>query len=174
MTIIQYEELSAARAAVAMTSLTEVLDGCVAEGASIGFVSRDPLPISRFWQAVVADIASGDRRLLVARQHEKIVATVILQPGGMPNGRHRGEVAKLLVHPVARRQGIARELMCRIEQMAKQAGLRLLVLDTRSGDVAEQLYQSLGWQTAGQIPDYAQSTEGRYDPTTLMYKVIQT
>ncbi|WP_428945657.1 GNAT family N-acetyltransferase [Pantoea sp. FN060301] len=171
-TLISYEELSAEQAVAEQAALAEVISACVALGASIGFISQDPAPVTRFWQGAIAGIASGDRRLLVARQQERIVATVMLQPGGMPNGSHRAEIAKLLVHPSARRQGIAREMMLRVEQMAKQMGLTLLVLDTRTGDVAEQLYRSLGWQTGGQIPHYAQSTGGAYDATTLMYKLI--
>ena len=45
-----------------------------------------------------------------------------------------------------------------------------MVLDTRSGDVASLLYLSLGWEIAGAIPFYAQSTEGAMDATTVMYK----
>jgi len=90
----------------------------------------------------------------------------------MPNGRHRAEISKLLVHPRARRQGIARRLMQQAEQLAAQQGKTLLVLDTRSGDVATTLYLSMDWQIAGSIPLYAESTEGVLDATTVMYKVL--
>jgi len=90
----------------------------------------------------------------------------------MPNGRHRAEISKLLVHPQARRQGIARELMQRAERRARAQGKTLLVLDTRSGDVASDLYRSLGWQVAGSIPCYAESIAGVLDATTYMYKVL--
>jgi ribosomal protein S18 acetylase RimI-like enzyme len=100
------------------------------------------------------------------------VGTVILNGSAMPNGRHRAEISKLLVHPQARRQGIARELMQRAEQQARAQGKTLLVLDTRSGDVASDLYRSLGWQVAGSIPFYAESTAGVLDATTYMYKVL--
>lgn len=128
--------------------------------------------MQRFWQGVVASLANGDKQLIVARQQGEIVATVLVVLGMMPNGSHRAEIAKLLVHPKARRQGIARELLGLAERLAQQEGRTLLVLDTRTGDVAGQLYLSQGWQIAGQIPQYARSTAGVLDATTVMYKFV--
>ncbi|GME34215.1 MULTISPECIES: GNAT family N-acetyltransferase [unclassified Pantoea] len=168
-----YATLSATQAQQLLGELTDVLQGCVADGASVGFIdAEDDEVMVRFWQQRIASITSGDSELLVARQHGRIVATVILSRSGMPNGRHRAEISKLLVHPQARRQGIARELMQRAEQRARAQGKTLLVLDTRSGDVASDLYRSLGWQVAGSIPCYAESTAGVLDATTYMYKVL--
>lgn len=168
-----YATLSATQAQQLLGELTDVLQGCVADGASVGFIdAEDSEVMVRFWQQRIASISSGDSELLVARQHGRIVATVILSRSGMPNGRHRAEISKLLVHPQARRQGIARELMQRAERRARAQGKTLLVLDTRSGDVASDLYRSLGWQVAGSIPCYAESTAGVLDATTYMYKVL--
>jgi ribosomal protein S18 acetylase RimI-like enzyme len=91
----------------------------------------------------------------------------------MPNQRHRAEVAKLLVHPDARRRGIARDLMAAIEEIARQEGRTLLTLDTRTGDAAEPLYRDMGYRTAGVIPGYARGPHGReLEATTFMYKVL--
>jgi len=168
-----YATLSAAQAQQQLGELTDVLQGCVADGASVGFIdAEDDEVMVRFWQQRIASITSGDSELLVARQHGRIVATVILSRSGMPNGRHRAEISKLLVHPQVRRQGIARELMQRAERRARAQGKTLLVLDTRSGDVASDLYRSLSWQVAGSIPCYAESIAGVLDATTYMYKVL--
>lgn len=170
MNQIHYAWLDAQQAREAIPALYEVLRGCVAQGASVGFVDTSHETLNRFWQDVIYSLACGDKQLLVARQADRVVATVMVVLAMPPNGAHRAEIAKLLVHPDARRQGIARELMQRAETRARDAGRTLLVLDTRSGDTAEPLYLSLGWQTAGQIPFYACSTEGVLDATTLMYK----
>ncbi|MEW5287966.1 GNAT family N-acetyltransferase [Erwinia papayae] len=168
---VSYQYLNSDEAAAELPSLLHVLSGCVAEGASVGFISIDPQPMKRFWQGVVASLTDGDKQLLVARHHGRIVGTVILVLGMMPNGEHRAEIAKLLVHPEARRQGIARELLRQAERRAVEAGKTLLVLDTRSGDVAEQLYLREGWQISGRIPDFALSTSGELEGTTVMYKM---
>lgn len=169
--MIEIDSLSATQAQAQLASLCEVLHGCVADGASVGFIDADDRAVmARFWQDKIYSLASGDNQLLVAWQAGEIVATVMLGFSSMPNGRHRAEISKLLVHPRARRQGIARRLMLRAEQLAQQLGKTLLVLDTRSGDVASALYLSLGWQVAGSIPYYAESTAGELDATTVMYK----
>ena len=169
----EIEQLSATQAQPLLAALTDVLQGCVADGASVGFINAgDRAAMERFWQDKIYSLASGDNQLLVAWQQGVIVATVMVGFSAMPNGRHRAEISKLLVHPRSRRQGIARRLMQQAEQLAVEQGKTLLVLDTRSGDVATDLYLSMEWQIAGSIPLYAESTEGVLDATTVMFKIV--
>ncbi|MCX8964618.1 GNAT family N-acetyltransferase [Erwinia psidii] len=169
---LSYQRLDTDQAQNELPSLLHVLGGCVEEGASVGFISMDPQPMRQFWLGAIDSLASGEKQLLVARQNGTVVGTVIVARVMTPNGQHRAEICKLLVHPDARRQGIARELLKRAEDLAKAAGVTLLVLDTRSGDVAEQLYLTEGWQMSGSIPAYALSTEGALDATTVMFKQL--
>ena len=155
--------------------LGALLRACVHDGASIGFV----LPFTAhdaeaFWRdKVLPAVREGTRLLLIARVGERIVGTVQLDYDTMPNQRHRAEVRKLLVHPDDRRRGVARALMADIERRARHLGRSLLTLDTRTGDGAEHLYASLGYETAGIIPDYCRNTtEDRLDATTIMYKIV--
>jgi GNAT superfamily N-acetyltransferase len=97
---------------------------------------------------------------------------VQLELATMPNARHRAEVMKLMVHRAARRRGIARVLMLALEEAARGANRRLLVLDTRPGDPAEQLYLALGYTPAGVIPRYALNAAGMLDSTVYMYREI--
>jgi len=172
-TMTTYEWIDAAQARQRLLSLSDVLLACVADGASIGFTDpQDSAVVERFWQSRAASLAPGENELLVACQHGRVVGTVMINAAGMPNGRHRAEISKLLVHPHARRQGIARQLMQQAEQRAQTLGKTLLVLDTRSGDVASHLYLSLGWQIAGSIPCYAESVTGEREATTVMFKQL--
>ncbi|UIJ76785.1 hypothetical protein [Acinetobacter sp. SH20PTE14] len=45
--------------------------------------------------------------------------------------------------------------------------LKLLVLDTRTGDVSEKLYEKFNFIKAGIIPQFALSHTGTIDSTTL-------
>ena len=136
--MIDIELLSATQAQPLLAALCDVLQGCVADGASVGFIDADDrAAIERFWQDKIYSLASGDNQLLVAWQAGEIVATVMLGFSSMPNGRHRAEISKLLVHPRARRQGIARRLMLRAEQLAQLDGLCAIFL--------------AGYQEVGQI-----------------------
>ncbi|MFZ4834828.1 GNAT family N-acetyltransferase [Rouxiella sp. Mn2063] len=154
-------------------ALADTLFACVEQGASVGFI----LPFSKqqaqvFWHKLLPAFASGEKRLLVARLHGKIVGTVQLVVGAPANGKHRAEVSKLLVHPEARRQGIAKQLMQRIETLALIEEKSLLVLDTDTHGSAVALYEGLGYQLAGVIPDYALSVGGELHATSVMYKKL--
>jgi GNAT superfamily N-acetyltransferase len=81
-------------------------------------------------------------------------------------------VQKLLVHPDARRHGLARALMQRLEQEAVRVGRTLLTLDTRGGDKAENLYRDMGWQELGVIPGYSLQADGTFDNTVFFWKKL--
>lgn len=155
--------------------LSALLHACVHDGASIGFV----LPHSKadstgFWRdKVLTAVRDGGRLLLVAWADGRIVGSVQLDYDTPANQPHRAEIRKLLVHPDFRRRGIARGLMAEIERRAVALERSLLTLDTRTGDSAEPLYLSLGYQTTGIIPGYCRDTVGdRLDATTIMYKKL--
>jgi ribosomal protein S18 acetylase RimI-like enzyme len=89
-----------------------------------------------------------------------------------PNQPHRAEIVKLLVHRSARRRGIAELLMAQAEREARVEGRTLLVLDAVTGGDAERLYQRLGWNKVGVIPNYALFPDGRYCDTTYFWKGV--
>jgi ribosomal protein S18 acetylase RimI-like enzyme len=157
------------------TSLAAIVEDGVNGGAAITFMqpytAEDGL---RFWrEKVFPDVASGRRVLFVACLDDAVVGTVQMDIAPQPNQLHRCEVAKMIVHARARRRGIARRLMRALEAHAKSIGKTLITLDTRTGDKAELLYASLGFQKAGVIPRYAYDPDGRsLHGTTYMYKEI--
>jgi hypothetical protein len=158
---------------VHLNDLTRILYETVQAGASVGFVLPWSVEDSRsFWtQTVFPAVERRERLLLVAIQDDRAVGTVQLSVQMPPNQAHRGEVAKLLVHPDFRKQGIAKRLMVQLESRALSLQKRLVTLDTRTGDTAEPLYRSLGYQIAGVIPGYCRAPDSdRLDSTTYMYK----
>ena len=149
------------------------MHACVLDGASIGFILPFPVDQARsYWkERILPDVQTGALDLFVARENGHVLGTVQLIPAVMPNQPHRADVAKLLVHPNARRKGLARALMAALEQRAKAVGRTMLVLDTRSSDPSRILYQTLGFQIAGEIPNYCRNPfEDRLEPTTYMFK----
>ncbi len=154
-----------------IAGLADVLHDCVEGGASVSFM----LPLTReraraFWQGLAADVARGRRLLFVARDAEGIVGTVqviLSQPENQP---HRADIAKMLVHRRGRQRGLGAALMRVAEDGARAAGKTLLVLDTATGSNAERLYERLGWQRVGVIPDYALWPQGGLCATTVFYR----
>ncbi len=152
-----------------LAQLSDLLIAVVAEGASVGFLP--PLAradAERYWSGG----PGPGTVLLVAERDGQIVGTAQLHLAPQANARHRAEVAKVLVDPGARRQGIGRALMQRIEEAAREAGRTLLILDTRAGDVSNDLYRSLGYLEVGQIPRYARSADGELAATVIYYKEL--
>ena len=159
--------------------LAEVLHAVVHAGAGVSFFTPFSIDDARaFWvDKVLPQVRAGTRRVLVARRDaecgERIVATVQLELDMPPNQQHRAAVAKLLVHPAARRRGIARALMIALEEIARSEGRTLLTLDTVSGSNAEFLYRSLDFIAAGVIPRYARGAlTPELEGTTIMYKEL--
>src|SRR5438874_8018939 len=141
-----------------------VLDATAA-GASVGFLDATTLEsATEWWRQSIS--SAGERAIfLVARDEEGIAGTVQLRPASMPNQRHRADIAKLLVHRRARRQGLGAMLMQEIEDRARSAGFTLLTLDTKRGDAAESLYRHAGWTEVGAIPGYALNPDSSFCDT---------
>ncbi|WP_426755406.1 GNAT family N-acetyltransferase [Myxococcus sp. Y35] len=167
--------LSADDVARHLPELAALLHDCVNTGACVSFVLPFPPTASEaFWrQKVLPAAQAGGLIVLVVKREGRIAGSVQLDCDTPPNQPHRAEVRKLLVHPDFRRQGIARALMVGLEDHARQRGRTLVTLDTRTGDSAEPLYASLGYQTAGVIPHFSfDPTGSRLDATTVMYKAL--
>ncbi len=173
MSDLLISRLDPARAAALVPSLGRLLQDAVAGGASVGFLP--PLATAEaedFWHSQLPDVAPGKLFMFAACAGDEALGFVQLALAQRPNGRHRAEVQKLLVHRRARRQGLATRLMHTAEAAALAAGRRLLVLDTLEGDPAERLYLGLGYQSAGIIPYYAEVAGGSLQATHLFYKLL--
>lgn len=154
-----------------LEQLVDVLLDCVEGGASVSFM----LPLSReharkFWQRVADSAARGDRILLVAEDAQGICGTVQLVLDLPDNQQHRADLAKMLVHRRARRQGLGAQLMAAAESAAREANRTLLVLDAVTGGDGARLYERLGWTRVGDIPNYALFPRGGFCSTTYYYR----
>jgi len=154
-------------------ALASVLLDCVEGGASVSFM----LPLTReravaFWQRVAQGVAAGERALLLAEDAHGVCGTVQLLLDLPENQPHRADVAKMLVHRRARRQGLGEALMRAAEATALDCGRTLLVLDSVTGGDAARLYERLGWQRVGDIPDYALFPRGGLCSTTVYYRKL--
>lgn len=151
--------------------LVEVLLDCVEGGASVSFMQ--PLTRERataFWRKVAAGVDAGERALLVAEDAQGVCGTVQLIFDLPENQPHRADLAKMLVHRRARRQGLGEALMRAAEQTARDCGKTLLVLDAVTDGDAARLYARLGWVRVGDIPNYALYPQGGYCSTTYFYR----
>lgn len=169
---VTVRRIGAEEAAAHVEALADLLIDCVDGGASVSFML--PLPRENalaFWRGVAGSVARGERALLIAQDHDgTIVGTVQLMMSLPDNQPHRADVAKMLVHRKARRRGIAQRLMAGLDDVAREEGKTVLVLDTVTDGDAQRLYQRAGWQRVGEVPKYALTPDGAYCGTTFFYK----
>ena len=154
-----------------LDGLVAVLTDCVDAGASVSFMH--PLTRERaaaFWRHVADDVHAARRALLVAEDAAGVCGTVQLIFDLPENQPHRADLAKMLVHRRARRQGLGAALMRSAEQTARDCGKTLLVLDAVTDGDAARLYARLGWVRVGDIPNYALFPQGGYCSTTYFYR----
>ncbi|GAA0343965.1 hypothetical protein GCM10010151_37050 [Actinoallomurus spadix] len=100
--------LSAAEFTARTPDLADLLLDAVAGGHSLGFVR----PFGRgaaldWWRARTAAVADGSLLVWACPGPRGLDGTVGLAVESKPNGRHRAEVVKLMVHRDARGRGLA-------------------------------------------------------------------
>jgi GNAT superfamily N-acetyltransferase len=153
-----------------ISGLADVLLDVVECGASVSFMH----PFTRekaiaFWRGVARGVEAGERAIVVAEDEQGICGTAQLILALPENQPHRADLAKMLVHRRARRRGIGAAVLKAAEDVARELGKTVLVLDTASAD-AERLYERAGWIKVGVIPDYALRPDGPLCDTIVYYR----
>lgn len=149
--------------------LAELLADVVDE-STLGFVP--PVQhdvVLRYFISLHNSLERGDRVIVVARDQGQIVGSGQLALSPWPNSRHRAEVQKVFVARSHQGRGVARRIMRALHQAARDRGLSLLTLGTRSGASAVHLYTSLGYTVAGVIPGYMLGPSGERLDSVTMY-----
>ncbi len=155
-------------------ALIDLLVDSVEGGASVNFV----WPMTRakaemWWEGALASHVRGERLIFAAEAASRVDGTVQLILAPQENQAFRADVAKLLVHRRARRQGLGAALMRAAEGEACRIGRTLLTLDTETGSTAERLYTRLSWTKYGEVPAYATRADNRSrEAVSFFYKAF--
>jgi ribosomal protein S18 acetylase RimI-like enzyme len=170
MSVLDIRPLNASPAIIGL--LSSILVEVVAEGGSVSLMHPLlPATADAFWtEALTA--AAGKRVVIAAWEGSTLVGTVTLPLDCPPNQPHRAEIAKLMTRCTHRGRGIARALMQAAEAEAIARRRTLQVLDTAVDGGAWPLYESLGSDLTGVIPDYALKPHGGLTGTRIYWKRI--
>lgn len=156
-----------------VTALSELIIETVAHGGSVSFMHPlAPTAANEFWTASLDAAARGERIVLGAYEQSELVGTVTVLLTCPPNQPHRAEIAKMMTRVAHRGRGLARLLMAEAERLAIAHGKTLLNLDTATEDGAGGLYEKLGYQKTGEIPDFALKPHGGLTGTLIYWKRI--
>jgi GNAT superfamily N-acetyltransferase len=155
-----------------VNDLVELIHDAIHHHHSVGFLlSTTKAELGEFWLEEISDLKTRNT-FVIARIDNRIVGIVILSRETRPNGRHRAELRKLIVHSNFQRLGIGKALVDEATLYAKTLGLSLLYLDSATDFLVDTVYESWGWQKAGSIPDYSSKPDGTLEPTTYFYKKL--
>ncbi|HEY6869129.1 MAG TPA: GNAT family N-acetyltransferase [Novosphingobium sp.] len=157
-----------------IAALAEILVETVAHGGSVSFMHPMPLEAAKaFWRDSLGAADRGERIVFGAFDGEQLVGTVTLLLNLPPNQPHRAEIAKMMTRVSHRHRGIATALLRKAERAALERGRWLLVLDTAEDEGAAGLYERVGFQLTGVIPDYAVKPHGGLTGTLIYWKRLQ-
>ncbi len=166
--------LTPTEAEAALPALCEILIDSVEGGAAVSFIV--PMTMEKalpFWKSALASHARGERVLLVAEMDGRIEGTVQVVFAPQENQDYRSDIAKMLVHSRARRQGIGEALLRAAEDCSRDHGRNLIVLDTQTDGPGDRLYSRCGWIKFGEIPDFAWNASGKFrEAASFYYKVV--
>ncbi len=143
-----------------------VVAAVVALGGAVGWLSvPDARETAAFLDQQLALARDGDGAVCVVRDDDGTV-----QAFGVWNRfpaaviRQNAEIRKVMVHPDARGRGLARTLVVALTDHAAAAGIEVLMLDARGNNhAAHALYEDLGWERCGRIPDFIAVGAERWD-----------
>jgi ribosomal protein S18 acetylase RimI-like enzyme len=156
-----------------IAALSLLLMETVAHRGSIGFMHPvAPEKAAAFWKASLSAAGRGERIVLGAYLGEELIGTVTLLLDCPENQPHRGEIAKMMTRVAYRGRGAASALLRAAERMAVERGRTLLTLDTAEQEGAAGLYEKMGYERTGVIPDYALMPYGGLTGTIVFWKRI--
>lgn len=156
-----------------IAALADMLIEAVASGASVSFMHPlGPRAAAAFWEASLSAAERGERVVFGSHDGDALIGTVTMLLDTPPNQPHRAEIAKLMTRVAYRGRGVGRELMAAAEHAAREGGRTLLTLDTAADGGAAKLYEGLGFELTGEIPDYALKPHGGLTGTLIYWKRI--
>lgn len=139
-----------------LDDICDATDAAIESGGGFGWLklpARETL--ERYWQGVVT---MPSRILLVARLDGVVCGTcqLVKPPVNNEAQAHMLQLTTNFVAPWARGHGLARMLIHKAEECARDEGFSVINLDVRETmQAAIELYESLGFQRFGEHPFYA-------------------
>ncbi len=124
-------------------------------------------------EEMVADWCSADKHTYVAVAEDKIVATFYIKANQPGLGSHIAN-GSYMVAPEARGKGIGRKIGEFSIAEAKRLGFRAMQFNfvVKSNETAVKLWQSLGFEIIGEIPEAFRHVENGLTNAYIMYRKL--
>lgn len=142
-----------------------VLAAVLELGGAVGWVTVPDRAESDRWLADrVAEVAAGRSRVVLASTGGQLAGLGRWSWYASPAVAVNADIRQVMVHPRSRGQGLARALVAALVEDARERGVETLTLDVRGNNhAAMALYETVGFQVAGRLPDFVAVGDERWD-----------
>lgn len=142
-----------------------VVAAVAAQGGAVGWLYEPARAEVDGWlDELIEKVQAGRARLFVVRRGGRIEALGYWARLAGEVFERNAEVRKVMTHPDARGQGLARRVVRALVEDAGAAGVEVLVLDVRGNNhAALELYESEGFTVYGRLPDVVAVGAQRFD-----------
>ena len=142
-----------------------VVEAVMRLGGAVGWVDVPRRAETAEWLAgIAAEVAAGRTRMALLRVAGRVEALGRWTRYAKQTVAVNAEVLQVMVHPDARGRRLARRLVASLVEDARAHRVETLTLDVRGNDhAAMALYESLGFEVYGRLPDFVAVGEERWD-----------
>jgi ribosomal protein S18 acetylase RimI-like enzyme len=142
-----------------------VVEAVMRLGGAVGWVDVPDRSETAGWLAgIAAEVAAGRTRMALLAVAGRVEALGRWTRYAKPTVAANAEVLQVMVHPQARGQGLARRLVAALVEDARAHRVETLTLDVRGNNHAAMgLYESLGFEVYGRLPDFVAVGADRWD-----------
>jgi ribosomal protein S18 acetylase RimI-like enzyme len=147
------------------TEIHAVVHDVVAAGGAVGY-HEPPTPehISLWLDGVLKQVRDNDAAFTTATVDGTVQAIGLWRRGSTAVFQHRAEIQQIMAHPSARGLGLGKRVVQGLIDHAREAGLEILTLGVRGNNHgAIELYESLGFQECGRMPNAIAVGNERWD-----------
>jgi ribosomal protein S18 acetylase RimI-like enzyme len=156
-----------------LLALCEATDAAIIDGGGFGWISPPGRQVTESYFRGLLMVP--EREIYVGRVDGVIVgSTQLVRPSRNNEAQAMAAtITQAFVAPYARRLGLARMMVIRVEERARAMGYQVLNLDVRETHVgAIALYEGLGYLRWGSHPAYAR-VGGQMIAGMFFYKLLQ-
>jgi ribosomal protein S18 acetylase RimI-like enzyme len=151
------------------TDVHRIIHAVTALGGAVGWLEPPSRDESDAWLLpLLEEVARGDAALCVASTDGAPAAFGCWRRDPGPIFAHRAQVSKVMAHPDARGLGLGELIVSSLVGHARTSGIETLRLSARGNNhLAIELYQRLGFQVWGRLPNAIEVGNLRFDDVHL-------
>jgi ribosomal protein S18 acetylase RimI-like enzyme len=151
------------------TDVHRIIHAVTALGGAVGWLEPPSQHESDAWLLpVLQEVGRGDAAFCVASTDGMSAAFGCWRRDPGPIFAHRAQVSKVMAHPDARGLGLGELIVSSLVGQARTSGIETLRLSARGNNhLAIELYQRLGFQVWGRLPNSIEVGNLRFDDVHL-------